>query len=476
MYQTTKKLAAAAGMSLILTCTCIGTVAFAATPKLVTDASIALQKKLTTVHKLKNGIPVIVRENPDSDIVQVDVTFDGGLKDLPPGQKALNQWLWSVLPLGAKGYPKAKVFNLSEKYGFELGCSGGIEMSSCGLGTLNEYWKEGLPLLAALIEQPTFADADVKLTKERLEAQLHAVPSDPGAYINEVINKVFYPAGHPYRLNHDEALKELSGLKRADLVAYHKQVLNATGMAIVVVSSMPPAKIVADLDQAFGAIPKIKREGVTVEAPHFVADHAYSFNDRTLPTAYISIKLNAPSITSKDAVATRLLYEVLSETLENEIRTKRSLSYAVSSFVIQYSVGIGVISVSTSHPKETLAVIGDVLQKVKKATYTNEELAAYKHVFATSYYLTQETNASLAAALAQAHHFYGDANEYYEMPRRLDAVTPVDIKRLADEQFANLRIGVIDGRKDFEDKWALDLIKKNIRPVISNKDETRKSH
>ena len=46
----------------------------ASSPKveLVSDATIQLQRQLTSVHRLKNGIPVIVREIPNSDILWSD--------------------------------------------------------------------------------------------------------------------------------------------------------------------------------------------------------------------------------------------------------------------------------------------------------------------------------------------------------------------------------------------------------------------
>ncbi len=430
--------------------------------QLVTDQTIKIQKDLTSLHKLKNGIPVILRKIPDSDIVQLNVSFDTGLKDLPVGKKALNEWFWSVLPLASKSYSREKVFGISEKYSLDIGCTGGIEVASCGLGTVSDYWKESLPLFADLINNPSLTDQDVKLTKERLVASLRNTPSDPGSYINEIVNSVFYPVGHPYRLNHDEALSELDKLGKKDLVDYHKQVLNATGMAIVVVSSMPEKQILADLEKAFGKTPKADVKLVTPEEPKFDEAKAFVFKDRELPTAYIRIKLNAPSLMDKDAVATRLLYEILSEELGDLIRTKRSLSYAVHSFVIQYTLGIGVLSASTSKPKETLEAINEVLQQIKTKTYTAEEVEEYKHIFATEYYLTQETHESLAGALSSAYHFFKDPNQHYELPRRLDTVTAEDIKRIANDTLNDLRVGVIFGRKSFEDAWAEDLIKKNL--------------
>jgi predicted Zn-dependent peptidase len=363
--------------------------------------------------------------------------------------------------MAAAGYPKAAVFTTSEQYGLEIGCTGGIEYSMCALGSINDYWSKALPLFAALITKPLITAEDTQLTKDRLIASLIDIPSDPGTYVNEIVNQIFYPAGHPYRLNHDEALKELQHLGRNDLLAYQKSAVNAASMGIVVVTSMPAAKVVADLNKAFGNIQKEPRTSVSALAPVYDASHAYKFEDRALPTAYIRIKLNAPSVHDKDSVAMRLVYEMLSEELGEEIRTKRSLSYAVHAYVIEYSLGIGVISASTSKPKETLAAIGDVLRSFRAKTYSDEELEEYKHGFATSYYLSQETHSSLASTLANAWYFYGDANRYYDLPRLLDKVTPADVKRLANSWLNDLRVGAIYGRNDFKDEWALDLIKQN---------------
>lgn len=451
----------------------IGLSAFAshaAAVQLVTDETIALQKQLTSKHTLKNGMTVIVREIPDSDILQANVTFATGLKDLPPGKKSLNEWLWGTMSVAAKGYPKEKVFSLSEKLGLELGCAAGIEVASCGLGTLNEYWTEGLALLAAIVKTPTLSDADAKLTKERIVATLRSTPSDPGTYVNEIVNSIFYPVGHPYRLNHDEALAELAKLSSADLKALHQDVLDAAAMSIVVVTSKPAADVVKDLEKAFGSIArKPSKPTVAVVPPDFSPSQSYAFHDRELPTAYVRIKLNGPGVTDKDAVAARFMYEILSEELGEEIRTKRSLSYAVHAFTLQYSIGVGVLSVSTSKPKETMEALHDVIKQLKSKTYTAAELDEYKNVFATGYFLTQETHASLANALASSLEFYGTTDELYEMPRRLDQVKPEDIKRLANDLLADPRVGIIFGRKDFDDSWAKDFIEKNRRPAPEKK-------
>lgn len=448
-------------LALALTLSLLPRLAFAA--ELVSDETIKTQKELTKVLKLKNGIPVVLRSVPESDILQLDVVWSHGLKELPTGKKALNEWLWTALPMAGKGYPKAVVNETSEQYGLEIGCAGGIEVSTCSLGTLNDFWDKALPLFSNLVNQPAFTDEDIKLSKDRIVATFKNVPSDPGSYVNEIVNSVYYPAGHPYRLNHDEALAELDKLGKADLEALHKTVLNAGLMSLVVVSSMDGDKLLADLEKAFGAVPKADSKPTPVQDPPFEEAKAYAFHDRELPTAYVRIKAPAPSVTAQDAVAARFLFEILSEELGEEIRTKRSLSYAVHSFVIQYSLGIGVITVSTAKPKETIEALQAVLDQIKTKTYSKEELEEYKHVFATAYYLTQETHGSLARALGNSLHYFGTPNEHYDMPRKLDKVTAEDIKRLAGELLGDFRVGVIFGKKDFKDQWVTDFIKKNRR-------------
>ena len=429
---------------------------------LVTDATINIQKDMTHTRTLRNGLKVVWRQIPGSDIVQLEAVVNRGLKDLPTGRKVLNEWLWAALPTASAHYPKAKVFEDLEKYGFDLGCSGGIEVSSCSLGTINDHWGEGLKLFADLFRRPAFAADDLKLTKDRLVAQLRSTASDPGKYVNEIVNTAFYPKGHPYRLNHDEALTELGPLGRADLVAYHQQLIGSDTVSLVVVTSLPEEKVLKDLDQAFGDLGRSSSTAVAVMPPPFRVDDAYAFHDRDLPSAYLRIKMNAPGVRDDDAAASMLLYDILNEELGDEIRTRRSLSYAVHAQLIPYSIGIGVITASTSKPKETLTAIDEVVKTFKARTYSEQELEEFKHIFATHYYLAQETHASLAGSLAHSLVFRGDATDGYDLPKRLAKVTPADIKRLAAKWLSNLRLGVITGRGEFSDEWARNLILANL--------------
>jgi len=425
---------------------------------LVAPETINRQKTMTKSYKLKNRIPVTYREVPGSSILSVSVSFSTGLKDQPKGRKVLGRWLTSAMTIASKEYSKDKVYAVREKFAIDLNCSAGVEITTCDVGTLNEYWKDALALFSSLVIRPTFPEADANIVKDRLVSQLKRIPQAPDDYINEIVNRAFYPADHPFRLDYTDALAELESLTIKDLKEAHAQLINSNNMRIVVVGSYPSKDMIKQLDTAFGDIAAASVKPVEVPLPRNDKSKAYIFEHREIPTAYIRLKFNAPSAIDAAAPTSRLLFEILSEELWEEIRTKQSLSYSVYAATTQYSRGIGALSATTSKPRETLAALATVIQKVKTKTYTPEEIEEYKRTFATSYYRGQETHDHLADSIVSGLFYFGSTDPLYELPKRLDEVTPADIRKLANQILTQMTIGVLYDRKKFEDDWAKQLL------------------
>ncbi len=431
--------------------------------QLVSEASIEQERRLTKTSHLSNGIPVVMREIPGSDITHITISFSWGRKDWPKGHQILERWMWSTMPLGAKGYPKEKVFELTEKYGISLSCAGGIEVSWCSIEVVNDYWKTAMPLFSAIVNSPNFEKKEIDLQKARIQADLKSVFADPDKYSNDVINRIFYDEKHPYRLNHDEALKELEQLSGGELKEYHKKIVSSDRMTITLVSGLPREQILGAMETNFG---RIKRTGAVekkVTEPEFSRDKSFVFEHRPIPTAYIKIKFNAPSIKDPNYITSLLLFEILSEMLDEEIRTKRSLSYAVQAQTLQYSVGLGIISVSTSKPNETFDAIKEVIKKLRTTLLTGEDLEEYKRVFATGYYVGQETHSALANGISGYLRYFGSVEPLYEFPKRLEAVEPENVKQLAGEILKRFRIGVLFDREKFQEAWATSFIEETLQ-------------
>ena len=91
---TNRHVTLACGLVVLILLTLAPSKRLAAAP-LVSDETIQTMKNLTSVSQLKNGIPVIYRQVPGSDIIHTELKFTFGIKDLPFGRKTLTRWLWA---------------------------------------------------------------------------------------------------------------------------------------------------------------------------------------------------------------------------------------------------------------------------------------------------------------------------------------------------------------------------------------------
>jgi zinc protease len=430
-----------------------GVSALGASSALVEPSVIARQKSLTRLRHLPNGVPVILRHVEGSKLVHVQVGFQRGLRDLPAGRRTMGRWVAATMTREAQGFPREKVYELTARYGIDLGCSSGIEASSCAVGVVRDYWTTALPLFAALVLRPTLSGEDLALTRDRLLAQMRQVPSDPSGYVNEIVNSVYYPPSHPYFTPFRLEMEELSKAPFAWAREEHEALIRTAPRAIVVVSGLAEKTVMGALTKAFGKTAVSPAPRVNVTDPEFSREARLAIETRQVPNAYVHMKFNIPGVASAEAPATQLMLSVLSERLFEELRTKRSLSYSAYAYPRFYSVGIGVMGSSTSNPRATMEGIAAMVARMRREPLGQEELWQYKMGFATSYFQTQESHASLAQALMGSFFDWGSTDALYDFPRRVEALTPEDVRRSAERYLKDFRMGLIASPAEADRAW-----------------------
>jgi predicted Zn-dependent peptidase len=419
--------------------------------ELVTDKEIKALKNKTEIFNLSNGIPVIYRNEESSDIVHLAVSFDWALKDQNTGTKTLPNLVTALMTRGSKSYPQKKVFELVEKFSLSLGCAASIDRSSCHFETINEYFDKNIPLLTSSIKEPDFKEDDFKNIVNKSISSKRSEIEDPDNAVNQAVNKIYYEPNHPYVLPPLDAIKELEAYKISDLQKGHKELLNASKMSIAIVTSLPIDKVKTILEREFSGVSKKSYTKKKTNYPKS-ANTSLSIIERDIPTAYIKVKIPAPSINSNEAATSRLLFEILSEEMAVEIRTKRSLSYAAYAYTGQGQIGLGVFSISTPKPKESLNVLSNILKKIKSEKIDDEIFEEYKRTFSTGYFLSQETHSSMASMLLRSHYYTGGVDYIYELPKKLGEVKSDEVKELANKILKNFKVGILGKKSQVNSK------------------------
>lgn len=414
--------------------------------ELVSEKDIKNSKEKTSIFNLSNGIPVIYRNEPSSDIVHISVSFDWALKDQNQGTKSLPGLTTALMTKGSYKYPQKKLYEIIEKYSLGISCSSSIDTSTCNFETINDYFEKTIDVLSSSITTPEFGEKDFKNTKEKMISSNKAEMEDPDSSVNEAVNKIYYEETHPYVLPPEKAIEELNKFKLNDIKSAHKSMLNAKRMSIAVVTSLDQKEIKKILEKEFSKIKSWNYSKSTTAYPKS-SKKRLSLVEREIPTSYIKIKVPTPNLTSKDAAASLLLFEILSEEMATEIRTKRSLSYAAYAYTGQGQLGLGVFAVSTPKPKETLIVLADIISKIKTKEIPSDIFEEYKRTFSTGHFLRQETHASIASILLRSLYYTGGTDFAYETPKSLGEVSPKEVKDLANKILKDFKIGVLGNKK-----------------------------
>jgi zinc protease len=165
--------------------------------------------------------------------------------------------------------------------------------------------------------------------------------------------------------------------------------------------------------------------------------------ERELPTNYIRGQFTAPDPSHPDYAAFRVAADILSNRLFEEVRTKRNLSYAVQAGVSQRRANYGLLYVTAVQPDTTIKVMLSEVERLKNEPITAERLAQSVNGFLTQYWLAQETNMGQAGTLGTYELVGGGWENAEAFTRRVRAVVPADIQRVAREYLRNVHFAVI---------------------------------
>jgi zinc protease len=227
-----------------------------------------------------------------------------------------------------------------------------------------------------------------------------------------------------------------------DLRMYMQSRVNAASMLLVVCGNVGRADLERMVKASFGSLPR-GSGAVPAPAPVRHAAPSVTVVKRELPTSYITGLWPAPPFGTPESYAMTMARSVLNDRLFEEVRTKRSLSYAPHAVAGQMFANYAGIYVTAVKPETTVAVMVGELKKLQEAPLPPKTLSDKKTLFLTGYYLGMETNASQAETLARyelSGRGYAEADRLMENIRK---VTAEDVQKVSKEYIQNLQFILI---------------------------------
>jgi zinc protease len=401
------------------------------------------------------GIPVVLKTNPGTPVVSAKFYLRGGLPYYKPENAGAELLLFQVAVKGSKKFPKELLQAALARTGTQIAPEAVHDYTMMSLTCLRRDLAEAFAMFADVISAPVLDEEEVRLARERQLNTIRQMRDDPDSYLRELADELFY-ANHPYAVQPTGTETSVERLDANALRAYLGTHVTKSRALVVIVGDVDRAAAEKLVREGFGQLPKGDYVEPRVSAQTSSDDAQTRLEERKLPTNYIRGYYEAPSLDDPDYAAMKVAVNILRDRLFEEVRTKRNLTYAVSSNISTRRDNYGLLYVTAVEPDTTLRVMLHEVKRIQSEPISDKELHDQIKVMVTDYLITQQTNASQAGELGQYELLGGGWANADLFVERMQKVTPKEVQKVAQAYIQNVDFVMLGDPQKWKDPLAAD--------------------
>jgi predicted Zn-dependent peptidase len=388
-----------------------------------------------------DGLKVLVKRREGSQSVVAGLFLRGGARNVTAENAGVEALMLDVATEASQKFPLAVMRRELARTGTNLSYGVNMDYSVLSLASTRRYFDRSWDVFADSALHPSFTQEDFERVKSRTLVSLSDDEDTPDSFLQELQSRVAY-AGHPYLNDPRGTVASVSGLTLEQVKAYHQRMMQTSRMLLVVVGDVDPQEIRRKVESSFGKLPKGDYKAEPVPQLAF-SSPTVAVTERPLPTNYVQGVFAAPPLTSGDIYPMRVASSILQNRVYTEVRVRRNLSYAPDAFLWSQGANAGGIYVTAVDANQAVRVMLREIARLQSEEINPDEIKATAQQFLTRYYMGQETNAAQAGELAQYELIGGGWRNSAVFIDRLRAVTPAEVKRVANTYMRNLQFVVI---------------------------------
>ena len=344
-----------------------------------------------------NGLKVIARESVKGT-VSARFFIKGGVNNYSRENQGVEELTLSLIAEGGPAdMTKEEYQSKMEAIGARISSSTGYDYGNISLSCIRQYVEPAWDIYASAILNPAFRQEDFEIVKNQLITAAKQKKTNPDAHLMDMAMESTWE-GTDYEKKPSGTVESLESISLDLVKKYYQNIMTKNRTFLVFVGDLAAVKVGALAESTFGDLP----EGG--DSNWFVAEDGVekglAVEDRNIETNYIMGMFSAPKKGTEESIHNSLAMSILYDRFFEELRTKRSLSYAPQAGATGYIARpVNRLYISTTDPEQSLEVMMDLLNTVRTEGYEEKELEGTKQSFLTNYFMGQETNASISMSL-----------------------------------------------------------------------------
>jgi predicted Zn-dependent peptidase len=412
---------------------------------------------------LKNGMVVLVTENPTADIIAARLFIRSGSRWERPEQAGLNHLLSAVMTKGTENLSSLEIAEQVESVGASLSTDSTTDYFLVSLKSVSADFEEVLQLAAELLRSPTFPEQELELERRLTLQAIRSQQEQPFTVAFDQLRQHMY-GDHPYALSGLGTEASVTQLRRDDLLDFHRTHFRPDNLVISLAGRILPEVAIALVEKVFGDWQPPATPLPTLQLPAIATEPGCRAIGQETQQSIVMLGYLVPSVVdgattalSANPLPTHPNYPTLklinthlgnglSSRLFVELREKRGLAYEVSAFYTTRLDQAQFVAYMGTAPENTAIALDGLhteLDRLRQMALTDEELQTAKNKILGQYALGKQTNAQIAQTYGWYETLGLGVNFDVEFQAQITAITPDQVLSVADQYFTQPYISLV---------------------------------
>jgi len=386
---------------------------------------------------LSNGMVLLTSEQRTLPMVSIELLVDAGSAHESVNQAGLANLTAKLLTYGTKGRSAVQINETLDFIGASLETGCGQDTASLSVTVLKKDLPTGLDLLADVLTQPTFPQAEIDRQKQAVIATIRANEENPGAVAAKAFAAALFPQS-PYGRPVEGTEASVKSLQQKNLQDFFARYYRPNRTIVAIVGDVSEQEIAPLLSKALRGWEK-GEPSAPPTAPVNIGPPKLVRVNKELTQANIAMGHGGVARGNPDYYAIQVMNYILggggfSSRAMDSIRNERGLAYSVYSFfAAEKSHGTFEFVMQTKNETatEAIRIATDEMRRIREQLVSDQELNDAKDYLIGSFPLRLDTNRKVASFLAQVEYFELGLDYPDRYPNLIRSVTREDVLRVA---------------------------------------------
>jgi predicted Zn-dependent peptidase len=390
---------------------------------------------------LPNGMLVLTESMPHLRSVSMGAWINSGSRDEPAPENGLSHFVEHMVFKGTTTRSAQDIAREVDSIGGNLDAFTGKESVCFNIKVLDENLHPALDVLSDLVLHPQFSQVDLEREQSVILEEIKMDEDNPDYLVHETFTQNFWknhPLGRPIL----GTVKTVSSFTQDTVFAHHQRRFTPENLVFSAAGHLHHDEFVAAVEAKFGGLKPYGIPAVELETRPVAHPHITLKKKKSLEQVQMCLGMPAPPVNSPDRFGLYLLNSMLgggmSSRLFESIRENQGLAYSIYSELSPFRDS-GALSIyagmSLDKAERVVQLTLAELRRLKQQAVSDAELKRAKDQMKSNIVLGLESSGSRMSNLARQQMFFGRFFPVEEIVRSIDAVTPEDTQRLANQLF-----------------------------------------